>query len=122
MEKLRILIIGILITGLFACGDSKQDETNGKDSTENVTTKNQMDQMPDIVQVAEVGCAICQMGLPCKEHKLAVKIADNVYFVEGEAMEELAEYDYCSVIKKANVKGHIKDSTFLAQKIEFTQD
>lgn len=122
MKTLRILIIGILITGLFACGGNTQDETNEKDSMENTTTMDQPEQELDIVQVAEVGCAQCQMGLPCDEHKLAVKIEDNVYYVEGVAMENLAEYDYCSVIKKAKLKGHIVDTTFLAETIEFTAE
>jgi hypothetical protein len=121
MKNFRILIIGILIAGLIACTGNQQSESSDKDSTAKTPTANQMDQTIDIVQVAEIGCVQCQMGLPCKEHKLAAKIADNVYYVEGAGAENLAEYDYCSVIKKATLKGHIKDSTFIAESIELAK-
>ena len=101
MKKLRVFIIGILITGLIACAGNQKNDSSENDSTEKTTTTNQMNLEADIVQVAEIGCVQCQMGLPCKEHKLAARIANNVYYVEGAGMENLAEYDYCSVIKKA---------------------
>jgi len=122
MKKLRVFILGILITGLIACAGNQKDGSSETDSTEKTTTANQMNQEADIVQVADIGCVQCQMGLPCKEHKLAARIANNVYYVEGAGMENLAEYDYCSVIKKATLKGHIKDSTFIAQTIEFAKE
>jgi len=121
MKNFVIFIIGILITGLIACTGNQQSESGEKDSTIKTPATSQMDQKADIVQVADIGCAQCQMGLPCKEHKLAVKIADNVYYVEGAGAENLAEYDYCSVIKKATLKGHIKDSTFVADNIELAK-
>jgi hypothetical protein len=122
MKNFVIFIIGILITGLISCTGNQQSESSEKDSTIKTTNANQMDKTADIVQVAEIGCVQCQMGLQCKEHKLAAKIADNIYYVEGAGAENLAEYDYCSVIKKATLKGHIKDNKFIADNIELVKE
>ena len=118
MKKSVIFIIGVLITGLIACSGNPQSESSEKDSTKTTSTTDQKDQTVEIIQTVDIGCVQCQMGKPCKEHKLAAKIAENVYYVEGAGAEKLAEYDYCSVIKKAKLKGHIKDSTFIAESIE----
>ncbi|MFN8254475.1 MAG: DUF6370 family protein [Bacteroidales bacterium] len=122
MKKLGVFVIGVLITVLIACSGSQNKEPGEKDTTVKTTSANQMDQKAVFVQVAEIGCAQCQLGLPCKEHKLAAKIADKVYYVEGAGVEDLAEYDYCSVIKKATLKGHVKDSTFQTESIELAKE
>ena len=118
MKMLKYLFIVILSVGLIACSDKETEETSNTDTIENELVK----KIPSDEQIVEIGCALCQMGLECDKCQLAVKIADNTYFLEGVDLDEEAEYELCSVIKKAKIKGKISDNKFIAQNFEFIKE
>jgi len=122
MKMLRFFIIGMMVTGLFACAGNQEKETSTQDSTKVNATVDQLNQTPADEQIAQVGCAKCQLGLKCDECKLGVKIGEEAYFVEGIDMNAFAEDDLCSMVKNAKVAGKVDKKTFKATKIELIAD
>ena len=70
-------------------------------------------------QVVEASCGQCNFGM--KEKKgcdLAVKIDGKPYFVDGTSLDEHgdahAKDGFCSVVRKAEVTGEVKNDRFVA--------
>jgi hypothetical protein len=118
MKMLRFFIISLMVTGFCACTGNQENKTSTKDSTEVSSIVHQLKETPVDEQHAKVGCAKCQLGLKCDSCKLAVKIGEEAYFVEGIDYNVFAEDGLCSMVKNAKVSGKIKNKTFKATKIE----
>ena len=71
-------------------------------------------------QVVEAACGQCQFGMTEKVGcDLAVRINSVNYFVEGTTIDEHgdahADDGFCSAIRKAEVKGTIKEGKFYSE-------
>ena len=68
-------------------------------------------------QIVEASCGQCQFGMKGHGCDLAVRIDGKTYFVEGTHIDKHgdahAEDGFCATIRKAEVVGTIKDSTFV---------
>ena len=68
-------------------------------------------------QIVEASCGQCQFGMKGHGCDLAVRIDGKSYFVEGTHIDKHgdahAEDGFCETIRKAEVVGTIKDSTFV---------
>lgn len=68
-------------------------------------------------QIVEASCGQCQFGMKGQGCDLAVRIDGKPYFVEGTHIDKHgdahAEDGFCQTIRKAQVVGTIKDSTFV---------
>jgi hypothetical protein len=122
MKKMKFFIISIMVTVFYACAGNQENKTSTKDSAEVNSTVDQLKETPADEQLAKVGCAKCQLGLKCDSCKLAVKIGEEAYFVEGIDYNVFAEDGLCSMVKNAMVAGKIKNKTFKATKIELIAD
>ncbi len=70
-------------------------------------------------QVVEASCGQCKFGMDGKKGcDLAVRIDGKGYFVDGTAIDDHGDahgpHGFCSVIRKAEVSGEIKDGKFMA--------
>ena len=99
----KIVIISFFI--LVSCGNNKE-----------------------VQQVADISCGQCKFGMEepmgCD---LAIRLDNKVYFVEGAGIDDFGDaHDkttgFCSVIRKANVLGAIKEETFVASSIILIDD
>lgn len=122
MKTLRILITSMIIGGLFACGEGRDKKNSTQDSVEVTSKVEQVKETVTDEQMAEVGCANCQFEMECDECKLAVKIEDETYLVEGVGFDAFAQDDLCSMVKNAKVAGKIEKKIFKASKIELIAD
>ena len=70
------------------------------------------------IQVVEVACGECRLGLPGKSCDLAVRIKGKAYFVDGTSIDEHgdahAKEGFCNAISKAEVQGEIVNDRFKA--------
>ena len=102
MNTTKLIFIAFAIA-LTSCGTSKNTQ-------------------PQIVEVVDASCGICQFGMTGDECELAVKINDKYYYVEGTAIDQHgdahAEDGFCSVVRKAKVTGQIKNGVFVATSFE----
>lgn len=68
------------------------------------------------MQLAEVSCGSCKLGLHGKTCALAVRIADKAYYVDGAAIDDFgdahAHDGMCNAIHKAEVQGELVDGRF----------
>jgi len=68
------------------------------------------------MQLAEVSCGSCKLGLHGKTCALAVRIADKAYYVDGAAIDDFgdahAHDGMCNAIHKAEVQGELVDDRF----------
>ena len=68
-------------------------------------------------QIVEASCGQCQFGMKGHGCDLAVRIDGKPYFVEGTHIDKHgdahAEDGFCETVRKAEVVGTIKDSTFV---------
>lgn len=68
------------------------------------------------MQVVEVACGECRLGLPGKSCDLAVRIKGKAYFVDGTSIDEHgdahAKEGFCNAIGKAEVQGEIVNDRF----------
>ncbi|MEN8123391.1 MAG: DUF6370 family protein [Bacteroidota bacterium] len=118
MKMLRLIFISILVTGLFACTGNQEKEAATEEASGEITTVDEIEETNAEEQLAQVGCAKCQLGLECEDCQLAVKIGEKAYFVEGVDMDAFAEDGLCSMVKNAKVVGKKADNKFKATKIE----
>lgn len=74
--------------------------------------------MPGKMQIVEAACGQCLLGLPGKGCDLAVRINGKSYFVDGTDIDSHgdahAKDGFCEAIRKAEVRGGIKDDRFKA--------
>ena len=69
-------------------------------------------------QVVEASCGQCNFGMKGKGCSLAVKIDGKPYFVDGTKIDDHGDSHgadgFCSVVRKAEVVGEVKDNRFVA--------
>jgi hypothetical protein len=74
------------------------------------------------VQTVEASCGQCKFGLPGKGCKLAVRIKDQAYFVDGSEIDSHgdahANDGFCNAIRKAKVQGEVVNNRFQATYFE----
>lgn len=68
------------------------------------------------VQLAEVGCGICQFDMRGDDCKLAIRIKGQAYYVEGTGIDDHgdahAKDGFCMQIRQAEVQGKITDGKY----------
>jgi Family of unknown function (DUF6370) len=68
------------------------------------------------VQVVEVSCGKCKLGLPGKTCDMAVRIAGKAYYVDGANIDNFgdahAHDGLCNAIRKAEVQGVLVENRF----------
>ncbi len=68
------------------------------------------------IQLVEVSCGKCKLGLPGKSCDLAVRINDKAYYVDGADIDNYgdahAHDGMCNAIRKAEVQGELVDNRF----------
>jgi hypothetical protein len=74
---------------------------------------------PDLskpVQVVEVSCGKCKLGLPGKSCDMAVRIDKKAYYIDGANIDNFgdahAHDGMCNAIRKAEVQGELVDNRF----------
>jgi hypothetical protein len=83
------------------------------------TQKNTKPDPDKPIQIVEAACGKCQFGLKNrKECELFVRIDGKAYMVEGTSIDDHGDAHekdgFCSVIRKAEVQGEIKNNRFKA--------
>ncbi len=116
-----------MFTGLLACAGNQDEETSTEELTNEATTIEATTEEEQVVasteeQIVEVACGTCKLGLDGEGCKLAVKIDEKAYYVDGVDIETYAEDGLCSIIKKAKVEGVLADNTFKATKVEIVSN
>lgn len=80
----------------------------------------------DTLYQGEVSCGTCMFKMKGNGCKLAVKINEQFYFVEGLGIDDFgdahAEDGFCNAIRKAKMMGEIKKDVFVAKKITPSKD
>ncbi len=68
------------------------------------------------VQVVEVSCGKCKLGLPGKTCDLAVRISGKAYYVDGADIDNFgdahADDGMCNAIRKAEIQGKLVNNRF----------
>ena len=102
--KQRLFFIGILLFG--ACATSRQ--------------------IGEIEGVYEIACGKCIYHMTGDECDLAVLINEEHYYVDGSNIsdygDEHAADGLCQTSRKANIKGKIKFSVFIADYVKIIEE
>lgn len=68
------------------------------------------------IQLVEVSCGMCQFGLGGNDCRLAVRIKNKAYYVEGVGIDDFgdahADDGFCNAIRKAKVQGTVDGNLF----------
>ena len=68
------------------------------------------------IQVVDVSCGKCKLGLPGKTCDLAVRIDGKAYYADGAGIDNFgdahAKDGFCNAIRKAEVQGQLVDNRF----------
>lgn len=68
------------------------------------------------VQVAEVSCGKCKMGLPGTTCDLAVRIDGKAYYADGASIDSFGDAHagdgMCNAVRNAEVQGELVDNRF----------
>ena len=68
------------------------------------------------IQVVEVSCGKCKLGLPGKTCDMAVRIDGKAYYVDGADIDSFgdahADDGMCNAIRKAEVQGELVNNRF----------
>ena len=80
------------------------------------TTKSSSPDPNKKIQVADISCGKCKLGLPGKTCELAVGIDNKAYYVDGANIDAFgdahADDGFCNAVRKAEVQGEIVDNRF----------
>lgn len=80
------------------------------------TTKSSSPDPNKKIQVADISCGKCKLGLPGKTCDLAVRIDNKAYYVDGANIDSFgdahADDGFCNAVRKAEVQGEIVDNRF----------
>lgn len=102
MKKLFSLLFVCFISSAAFCQSSE-----GNISTPDPTKK---------IQIVEVACGECKLGLSGKGCDLAIRIDGKSYFVDGTEIDSHgdahAKDGFCNAISKAEVQGEIVGDRF----------
>jgi hypothetical protein len=70
------------------------------------------------MQLVDISCGMCQFGLGGNDCKLAVRIKNKAYYVEGAGIDDFgdahANDGFCNAIRKAKVQGAVQGNVFKA--------
>ena len=81
---------------------------------------------PVRTRTVEASCGQCNLGLKGKSCDLAVRIDGKSYFVKGTDIDSHgdahAENGFCNSIRKAEVRGEIRDGFFYASFFKLLPD
>ncbi|MFZ1785805.1 MAG: DUF6370 family protein [Ferruginibacter sp.] len=84
--------------------------------SQNANTKVQTPDAKKALQVVEVSCGKCKLGMSGKSCDMAVRIGDKSYYVDGASIDNYgdahADDGMCNAIRKAEVQGEIIDNRF----------
>lgn len=73
------------------------------------------------LQLVELACGQCQLGMPGKGCDLAIRINGKAYFVDGSNIDSHgdahAKDGLCNAIRTAHVKGEIQNGRFNATRL-----
>jgi hypothetical protein len=112
--KLKIFIPAVAVC-LFLTGCNLQNHTK---SPEFISI--QKPQIPELNQelIVEAACGQCQFDLPGKGCNLAIRIDDQVYYVDGSTIDAHgdahAKDGLCNSVQKARVQGTIANNRFIS--------
>ncbi len=102
MKQLISLIL--FFSALSAFGQEKEAKTSPGQLTR--------------TRIVEASCGQCKLGLKGKSCDLAVRVDGKSYFVKGTDIDAHgdahAENGFCNSIRKAEVRGEIRDGFFYA--------
>ena len=80
------------------------------------TTKSSSPDPNKKIQVADITCGKCKLGLPGKTCELAIRIDDKAYYVDGANIDSFGDAHsddgFCNAIRKAEVQGGVVDNRF----------
>lgn len=103
---MKIIFAGILCINLLVVSVTAQ----------NITDTASFQNKESDLQIVEISCGQCNFNLPGDDCELAIRINGKVYFVDGTDIDDHGDTHaadgFCSVIKKAHVKGTIVDNRF----------
>lgn len=81
-----------------------------------VETKTKLPDPSKKIQVAEVSCGKCKLGLPGKTCEMAIRIDDKAYYIDGAGIDDFgdahARDGFCNAIRKAEVQGEVVKNRF----------
>jgi len=64
--------------------------------------------------LADVSCGTCQFGMEGSDCKLAVRIKNKAYYVDGASIDDFgdahAKDGFCNAVRKAKVQGEVTDN------------
>jgi len=85
-------------------------------SAQTTTVKTSVPDANKAVQVVEVSCGKCKLGLAGKSCDMAVRIDGKAYYADGADMDSFgdahAHDGMCNAIRKAEVQGQLVDGRF----------
>jgi Family of unknown function (DUF6370) len=102
MKSILIILICSLFSFAAVCQTSNSN-TNIPDATKPV-------------QVVEVSCGKCKLGLQGKTCDMAVRVDGKAYYADGASIDNFgdahAHDGMCNAIRKAEVQGELVDNRF----------
>ncbi len=85
-------------------------------SAQTTATKTSVPDTTKAVQVVEVSCGKCKLGLAGKTCDMAVRIDGKAYYADGADIDSFgdahAHDGMCNAIRKAEVQGQLVDGRF----------
>ena len=68
------------------------------------------------IQVVDISCGKCKLGLPGKTCELAVRVDGKAYYADGAGIDNFGDAHatdgFCNAIRKAEVQGELVDDRF----------
>jgi len=78
------------------------------------------------IQVMEVSCGKCKLGLPGKTCDMAVRVDGKAYYADGADIDSFgdahAQDGMCNAIRKADVQGELVNDRFKISYIKLLPD
>jgi len=78
------------------------------------------------IQVMEVSCGKCKLGLPGKTCDMAVRVDGKAYYADGAGIDSFgdahAQDGMCNAIRKAEVQGELINDRFKISYIKLLPD
>ena len=110
---MKYLIAMLLwVSALAASGQEKQQKTSPEKEKP--------------LRIVEASCGQCKLGLKGKSCDLAVRIDGKAYFVKGTDIDSHGDAHagdgFCNAVRKAEVRGEIRDGYFVASYFRLLPD
>jgi hypothetical protein len=119
-EEMKCFLITLLFCGVICCAGCQPKESHL------VFEVDKPDAMiPErtfvIPTQVEASCGQCQFGIPGEGCDLAVRIQDDVYYVDGTSIDDHgdahADDGLCNCVRKAMVTGEVVDGRFVVSEM-----